>query len=91
VPERGGHEPVREDLFVAALATAGVGGVAFEVVQRSNDGGVVGLADLPGDVWVGERPQERHRICRPSRYAASASWQGLFGCAGAAWSGQRSA
>jgi hypothetical protein len=65
VPERRGDEPVRLNLFVAALAPSGVGGVLFEVVQRRDHRSVVGLADLPRDVRVGERPQQRHRLRCP--------------------------
>jgi hypothetical protein len=65
VPEPGGHEPVRRHLLVAALAAAGVGGVPFQVVQSRDHGGVVGLTDLPGDVRIGQRPQQRHRLRGP--------------------------
>jgi hypothetical protein len=64
VHERGRDQAADVDLPDPVSALSGEQGVAFDEGQRILHRSLVRLLDMRGDMWVGDRPQRRHRLDR---------------------------
>jgi hypothetical protein len=62
--KRGSHEAVDVHLPDPLRPVPGEQCVLLQEPEGVMYGGVVGPFDLPGDLWVSDRPQRRHRLHR---------------------------